>query len=270
MQLFDTHFHFYGETAVEDYIANINCELADPKQTEKGIVDKLYYNAVGADFKESLKAQEFANKTENSVFSCGVHPHSAEKFLENREDFSIFKDDPRLAAVGELGLDYFYDYSDRDAQKRVFSQFLELALEWDLPAVVHIRDQENNFSAYRDAYDILKDFSAANGRFVVHCFAGTPDWAEKFLELGAYCGVTGMVTFKKAQNIRDNLKAIPLERLLLETDSPYLAPIPHRGKENHPGYLVHVAAATAAEYDRTTQEIAEITTENAKKFLNLK
>ena len=270
MQLFDTHFHFYGETTVEDYIANIKRELADPKQTAKGVVDKLFFNAVGADFKESLKAQEFAAKTENSVFSCGVHPHSAEQFLENREDFSIFKDDPRLAAVGELGLDYFYDYSDREAQKRVFSQFLELALEWNLPAVVHIRDQENNFSAYCDAYDILKDYASAGGRFVVHCFAGTPDWAEKFLELGAYCGVTGMVTFKKAQNIRDNLKAIPLERLLLETDSPYLAPIPHRGKENHSGYLVHVAAATAAEYDRTMQEIAEITTENAKKFLNLK
>ena len=265
MQLFDTHFHFYGETSVEDYAGIIRTGLLDPKQTEAGTVDKLFLNAVGADFQESLKAQLFAAKTEDSIFSCGVHPHSAEKFLENKEDFDIFKDDPKLAAVGELGLDYFYGYSDANSQKKVFAMFLERALEWELPAVVHIRDQEDSCAAYEDAYAILKDYAADNGRFVVHCFAGTPAWAEKFLSLGAFCGVTGMVTFKKAQNIRDNLKVIPLDKLLIETDSPYLAPVPHRGKENHPGFLIHIAAAAAREYDISTPDFAAATTENAQR-----
>lgn len=270
MQIFDTHFHFYGENITPaEYYSNIQAALAEPRQQETGKVSRLFLNAVGADFNESLKAREFANSVADSVFSCGVHPHSAEKHLAANDDFSIFRSEEKLVAIGELGVDYFYDYSDREAQKKVFEKFLGTALEWELPAIVHIRDQENSWQAYEDAYTILKDFSASHGRFVVHCFAGEPGWAEKFLELGAFCGVTGMVTFKKAENIRENLKVIPLDRLLIETDSPYLAPIPHRGKENHPGYLVHVAAAAAREYNIETSELAEITTRNGKEFFGI-
>ena len=266
MQLFDTHFHFYGDVTPAEYVKNIKEALDAEKQSAIGKVEKLFLNAVGADFKESLKAQEFALQVPDTVFSCGVHPHSAEKYLLNNEDFSVFKDDPRLAAIGELGIDCFYDYSDIKAQLQVFEKFLALALEWNLPAIVHIRDKEECYSAYSEAYTLLQDFAKANGRFVVHCFAGNPHWAEKFLSLGGYCGVTGMVTFKKAENIRENLRVIPLDKLLIETDSPYLAPIPHRGKENHPGFLIHAANAVAAEYGLPLEKLAEITTENGKKF----
>ena len=120
MQLFDTHFHFYGEVSAGDYIANVRNELASPKQLEAGSVDRLFLNAVGANFEESLKAELFAQSVPDCVFSCGVHPHSAEEYLQKKDDFSRFKDNPSLAAIGELGLDYFYDYSDREAQKKVF------------------------------------------------------------------------------------------------------------------------------------------------------
>ena len=269
MQLFDTHFHFYGEVTPQQYAENISLALQDPKQSEKGSVEKLFLNAVGADYEESIKAQNFAKSVPDSVFSCGVHPHSTEKHLEQNEDFSIFKDDKALVAIGELGIDSFYDYSDIKSQTKVFEKFLGIALDWNLPAIVHIRDKEDVFEAYLLAYDILKDFSAAKGRFVVHCFAGNPKWAEKFLSLGAFCGVTGMVTFKKAENIRENLHVIPLERLLIETDSPYLAPIPHRGKENHPGYLIHAAAAAANEYGISLEELAKKTTVNGKQFFGI-
>lgn len=269
MQLFDTHFHFYGEVSAQAYIENIRLELNSPKQLAAGTVDRLWLNAVGGDHLESCRAREFAHATADTVFSCGVHPHQAESFLVQQEDFSCFKGDSLLKAVGELGLDYFYDYSDRAAQKKVFEYFLTLALEWDLPAIVHIRDKEDEFQAYSDAYDLLAPFSAAGGRFVVHCYAGNPFWAERFLSLGAFCGVTGMVTFRKAENIRENLKYIPLDRLLIETDSPYLAPIPHRGKENHPGYLIHVAAAAAKLYQMETEDFASVTLENGKKFFGV-
>ena len=269
MQLFDTHFHFYGEVPAQTYIENVRLELDSPKQLAAGRVDKLLLNAVGGDYQESCRAREFARSIPDTVYSCGVHPHQAENFLAQREDFSCFRGDPLLKAVGELGLDYFYDYSDRAAQRKVFEEFLVLALEWDLPAIVHIRDKEDTFDAYSDAYALLEPFASAQGRFVVHCYAGDRLWVEKFLALGARFGVTGMVTFRKAQNIRDNLKYIPVDRLFIETDSPYLAPIPHRGKENHPGYLVHIAAAAAAEYGMDREEFARITTENGKDFFGI-
>ena len=270
MQLFDTHFHFYGDVTAQEYDSNIKASLsASEAALQCGNTD-LFLNAVGADYSESLKAQSFANSVENCVFSCGVHPHSAEKHLAEKEDFSIFRNDSRLVAVGELGIDCFYDYSNLNAQLEVFEKFLQIALEWNLPAIVHIRDKDDSFGAYEHAYRLLKDFAASKGRFVVHCFAGNPYWAEQFSGLGAYCGVTGMVTFKKAENIRENLKVIPLDKLLIETDSPYLAPIPHRGKENNPGYLIHVAERTAQEYGISLAEFSEITTENGKKFFGIK
>ena len=270
MQLFDTHFHFYGEVTPVEYMRNVNEALADEKQSAVGKVEKLFLNAVGADFKESLNAQRFAGQVDDCVFSCGVHPHSAQEYLQEQQDFAIFKDDPRLAAIGELGIDLFYDYSDLSAQMKVFEKFLGLALDWNLPAVVHIRDKEDSFHAYSEAYRLLSDFAGDKGRFVIHCFAGNTHWAEKFISLGCFCGVTGIVTFKKAENIRENLRVIPLDRLLIETDSPYLAPVPHRGKENHPGFLIHAAAHVAKEYGISLDELARITTQNGKDFLGVK
>ena len=159
-------------------------------------------------------------------------------------------------------MDFFYDHSPEKAQLAVLEEFLQLALEKKLPAIIHIRDKEDCDKAYRDAYRLLEQFSRNGGRFVVHCFAGTPEWAEKFLALGAYCGVTGIVTFRRAENIRETLKVIPQNRLLLETDSPYLAPVPHRGKENHPGFLVLVAQTVARERGCTIEEIAAAATAN--------
>ena len=176
--------------------------------------------------------------------------------------------DQQLAAVGELGLDYFYEQSEREVQRSVFAEFLELALQWRRPAIVHIRDKEESSAAYEDAEALLRDFSAAGGSFVVHCFAGTPAEAETFLAMGGYLGVTGMVTFRRAENIREVLKLIPDERLLIETDSPYLAPVPHRGAQNHPGYLGLIAARVAEVRGCSTPELAALTFQNACRFFH--
>jgi len=269
MELIDTHFHFYGEATPPEALAQIREDLAAACR-EIGITDppRLGFVAAGGDYIESLRAREFARIAPDCRFAAGVHPHQAEAHLANAaaEDFAIFAGDPKLAAVGELGLDYYYDGSPHPAQRSVLERFLARALELRLPAVIHLRDKEGCDDAYRDADAMLEDFAAAGGRFVVHCFAGGPVWAERFLSLGAMLGVTGMVTFRKAENIREVVRRVPPERLLIETDSPYLAPVPFRSRQNSPGFLPLVAARVAAETGMTLEEIARITTANARRF----
>lgn len=270
MKIFDSHFHYYGETAPQEFYHTVLAELEVPPQSDAGRVERIFVNAVGGDYLESCRAREFAQVVKEAFFSVGVHPHQADEFLAAPQEFGEFRGHEKLVAIGELGLDYYYEQSDREAQKQVFRRFLDLALEWGLPAIVHIRDKEEADAAYSDAYELLAPFAQAGGKFVVHCFAGTVAWAEKFLALGAYLGVTGIVTFRRADNVRECLKAIPDDRLLIETDSPYLAPVPHRGSDNHPGYLILVAARIAAERGRPVGEIAELTTRNAFAFFNRK
>ena len=269
MELFDSHFHYYGETSPVEYFRNVRAEAAVPPQSDAGVPEKLYLMAAGGDYLESCRSREFAQVIETAYFAAGVHPHNADKFLAEANDFAVFRGHPKLKAIGELGLDYFYEHSSRAEQMEVFRRFLELALAWDLPAIVHLRDKDGVWTAYEDGLALLTPFAAAGGRFVVHCFSGTPAWAEKFLALGACLGVTGLVTFNRADNIRETLAVIPDDRLLIETDSPYLAPVPHRGVENHPGFLVLIAARVAAERRRELESIARLTTENARRFFRI-
>jgi TatD DNase family protein len=257
MELFDTHFHYDGELSPREYRALVETP------------EVRFLLAVGGGYEESLQAERFAAEVPDSWFAVGVHPHGAAGFDGAVGRFDAFRATPRLAAIGELGLDFYYDFSDRSSQFRVLEQFLELALDWDLPAVIHLRDKDDRFDAYAEGRRILRDFTAAGGRGEVHCFGGTPHWAEQFLELGLYLGVTGIVTFPRAHNIRETLRVIPLNRLLLETDSPYLAPVPFRGKTNHPGYLVRVAEKVADEKCLHPDELARITTDNAFRMLKL-
>ena len=257
MELFDTHFHYYDkEQTPQEYYASIKTP------------ELKYLLAAGADLEESMTARRFAEEIENSWFSAGVHPHSAAEF-KNIKAFDEFKGHDKLVAVGEIGLDYFYDNSPRQIQRSVMEQFLVLALQWNLPAIVHLRDADGKFDAYADGLTMLKDFASDGGSFVVHCFSGTPNWAEKFLELGAFLGITGIVTFPRAVNIRETLQVIPDERLLIETDSPYLAPVPYRGKTNNPGYVIKVADKIAEERGKSVEEIAGLTTDNAFRLFNL-
>lgn len=268
MIIFDTHFHYTSEMDPLTFYDDILAKLSIAPQCEAGCIDRIFLNAVGGNYAESLRACEFAQQVETAFFSVGVHPHQAEEFLSEPQDFREFKLHPKLVAIGELGLDYYYGFSDNESQKQVFRQFLKLALEWNLPAIVHIRDQEGSETAYIDAYELLLPFAKQGGRFVIHCFAGTIPWAMKFLELGAYLGVTGIVTFRKADNVRECLKIIPDDRLLIETDSPYLAPVPHRGENNSPGFLSLIASRIAVERGSSLEEIAALTTRNAFTFFN--
>ena len=250
--LIDTHFHPDSET---DDVTN-NLDRARSCHVDAFI-------AVGADLASSRAVNEVAASTPDVWATAGVHPHAAAEFDGNMAPYRELARAPRNCAIGEIGLDYYYENSDREAQKEVFKKFLQLAAELDLPAVIHCRD------AYADCLQILGNNLARGQKFEIHSFTGPEHFVKKFLEMGAFVSFNGIVTFKKADNVRQALDAVPVERLLLETDAPYLAPAPHRGGRNQPAYLTHIAEFIAEQKKVDLAELAERTTENARRFFRL-
>jgi TatD DNase family protein len=193
---------------------------------------------------------------------AGVHPHDCEKVPEadwNR--LVALARDPATRAVGEIGLDYHYDFSPREDQRRWFRRQLDLARELEKPVVIHTREADD------DTLAILRE--ARPDRGLIHCFTAGPDAARAYLDLGFHISIAGVVTFKNAEAIREAVKLVPLDRLLVETDSPYLAPIPCRGQRNEPAHLKHVAEAVARVKGVSFEELAARTTENARRFFGL-
>ena len=269
MELFDTHFHFDGKETFAEFLRRTYDDLALAAENFNCKPEKVLMLCAGSDFEESCRAKKFADNAGEVFFAAGIHPHAAAGYLQTPQDFSIFKDQKKLLAVGEIGLDYFYDFSDQTSQKKVLEEFLALALAWDKPAMLHLRDKDDSRQVYDDALAMLADFSAAGGRFVIHCYAGNAADAEKFLAMGGFFGVTGMYTFKAANNIREAIAVIPDERLLIETDSPYLAPVPFRGRSNTPGMVALVAQSLGASRQMTPEKAAEIFTANGRRFYRI-
>lgn len=257
MRFFDTHFHYYDDLSIADYVARFPAE------------HRFELMAVGVGARETALAAKFAETVPDTVFCGGVHPGELENVEADCEGLEAFYHHPKFKAVGEIGLDYFFDPFDRAKQIKVMEHFLAKSLELQLPAILHCRDKNGSGTAYADMYARLRDFAGAGGRFVCHCFSGTPEWAEKFLALGGYLGVTGIVTFPKGGNVREVLPLIPADRLLIETDSPYLAPVPFRGQKNHPGLLPYIAAKVAETLGESVEEIAERTCRNGRAFFGL-
>jgi len=258
-ELFDTHAHL-GDDGCPD-------EAEFYRRAEEAGVPWILL--CGSDLASSRRAAEFASHIDRVYFAAGLHPLDVEKHPGEEEEFKPFADAPRFVAVGEIGLDYYYEAETREKQIEVFRSFLSLALSLDRPAVVHTRDKDGSTLAYDDAYRLLSIFAAAGGRFVLHAFAGSVADLERFAALGAYFGCGGMVTFKKADNIRALALRYPEDRILLETDSPYLAPVPFRGKVNHPEYLPWTARSLAALRGWSTDRTASLTTANAKRFFRI-
>jgi TatD DNase family protein len=168
-----------------------------------------------------------------------------------------------VVAIGETGLDYYYNHSPHDTQQVAFRRFIELAHAVQKPVVCHIRD------AHEEARAILRDGRAAELGCVIHCFTGTPDDAREYAAMGCYVSFSGIVTYKTAQPLRDSVPLVPRDRLMIETDCPYLAPVPKRGKRNEPAYVVHTAEVVAQCAGLSFEELARLTTENASRVYRL-
>jgi len=191
--------------------------------------------------------------------TAGVHPHDA---VQGTDGLAALLDEPEVVAVGECGLDYYYEHSPRDTQRAVFAAQVALALERDLALVVHTRD------AWADTLGVLDDVGVP-ARTVIHCFSGGPDEARACLERGAVLSFSGIVTFKNAADVREAARLCPVDRLLVETDAPFLAPVPHRGHPNEPAWVVLVGAAVAAARDEPAAAVEAATWANTERLFGL-
>lgn len=213
---------------------------------------------IGTKLSTFPKTLGVAERYENVWCSVGVHPHDAENEpLTDADVLIAHTRHPKVIGIGETGLDYYYDHSPRAEQATNFLVHIDACQATGLPLIIHTRDAEDDTIAMLD-----EKLKRAPFRGVLHCFSGSARLAEAGLRLGLYVSASGIITFKKADELRDVFREVPLDRLLVETDAPYLAPIPHRGKRNEPAFVTHTAAALAELKGVTVDEIARATTEN--------
>lgn len=225
----------------------------------------LVFN-IGADIKTSKASVELAKKYDHIYAVVGIHPHDAEdaedNYLDILRELSL---EEKVVAIGEIGLDFYYDNSPRDIQRKVFKEQLKLAKELNLPVVIHTRD------ASQETFDILKEAGKDGSlRGIMHCYSGSVEMAKEYIKLGFYISIAGPVTFKNSRVVKDVAKEIPLDKLLIETDCPYLSPEPHRGKRNEPKLVKHTAEKIAEIRGISLEELAKATSENTKRIFNIK
>ena len=254
MILFDSHCHLDDERFDEDR-EEVFAEL------QAQGVKKM--TCVASDLKTSESSLRFAESHPGVYASCGIHPHEAKDapadYLSILEQ--LCKEKPYVA-IGEIGLDYYYDLSPREIQKRVLNEQLDLAVALDMPCIFHIRD------AHGDMIELFRQRKVLP-QGIIHCFSGSQETAREYLRMGFYISFAGPLTFRKSIHLQAACQAVPLERLLIETDSPYLAPEPFRGRRNTPAYVRYVCEKAAELHGIEPDEMARITYENAMRIYRI-
>lgn len=252
--MIDSHCHLADDTYREDLDAVV------ARSRDAGLERVLVILEAGNE-QEAAQAAKLEAIWPEVRLAIGVHPHAAHAFADEPARASRLVGQqiartPSARAVGEIGLDYHYDYSPRRVQQEVFRAQARLARELDMPVVIHTREAD------ADTIEVLTSEGRGELRGVLHCFTGTPDLCRAGLDLGFYVSLAGIVTFPRAETLRETAKLVPLDRLLVETDSPFLAPVPFRGKRNEPMHVGQVVAAVAALHGITSEELARRTAAN--------
>lgn len=252
--MIDSHCHLADEVFAGDLDAVVT------RAKEAGLERTMTILAAGDD-KEAAQAERVASLWPDCRFSIGVHPHSAKAFTDNPQRAAdIVREQvgktSRARAVGEIGLDYHYDFAPRDVQQDVFRAQVALAVELDLPVVIHTREADE------DTVRILREAGAGKVRGVLHCFTGGPSLARAGLDLGFFISWSGIITFPRSTDLRETARAVPMERALIETDSPFLAPPPHRGKRNEPAHVARVAETLADVHGIPVADVRQRTAAN--------
>ena len=252
MKLVDSHCHL----DFPDFQEEADAVVA--RAHEAGVALMV---TISTKLSEVDKVIAVAERYPHVVCSVGIHPHEAEEEQTDLATLVKLAQHPKVVGIGETGLDFYYEHSPRDLQEKSFRTHIAAARETGLPLIVHTRDAED------DTARILEE-EMGKGAFtgLLHCFSSSAELARKALDLGLYISISGIVTFKKAEELRDTVREIPLDRLLVETDAPYLAPVPKRGKRNEPAFVAHTAKLVAELKGVSPEELGEATTEN---FLSL-
>lgn len=253
--IFDTHAHYDDEAFDEDR------EELLTHMGERGVE---YIVNVGASIASTAKTLELTEQYPFVYGAAGIHPsETAELTSRDIEWIREIAYKEKVVAIGEIGLDYYWPEPDREVQKRWFKKQLKLAEETGLPIIIHSRD------AAADTLEILKEWDAHKTKGVIHCFSYTWEIAREYLDMDYYFGIGGVLTFKNAKKLKEAVMHIPMEKILLETDCPYLAPEPYRGKRNQSEYIFYVAKQLAEIKNLSREEVLEITNNNAKQFYGI-
>ena len=253
--IFETHAHYDDEAFDEDR----DILLSSMQDHKIGFIVN-----VGANLKSTAAGIQLAGQYPFVYAAAGVHPNETAEL--NEETFTWLREQclqKKVVAVGEIGLDYYWDEPSREIQKMWFSRQLELARDIRKPVIIHSRD------AAKDTYDIMSAHNAGEIGGVVHCFSYSAEMAQEYVKIGFYIGVGGVVTFKNGKKLKEVVEAIPIERILLETDSPYLAPMPNRGKRNSSLNIPYIAQKIAEIKGMTYEEIVTVTEENARRMYGI-
>ncbi len=254
--LIDTHCHL----DFKDFNDDLGAVLK--RSIDSGV--KFIIN-VGSSLEGTARSVEISQENEFIYAAIGIHPHEADKVSDN--DFKIFKgflEKPKVVAIGEIGLDYYRDISSRENQKRLFVRLLEVAKGAELPLIIHNRD------SHEDMIDILKNIMGNSLNGVMHCFSGDENFLKTCLDMGFFVSFTCNVTYKSAGKLREIVKLVPMDRLLLETDAPFLAPQDFRGRRNEPMHVRYVAEEISKIKGLSFEEVAMATTNNAQRLFRIK
>lgn len=255
MKIFETHAHYDDNAFAEDQ------DFLLHQMHKEGIE---YIVNIGCSMENSRRNVELVKKYDFLYGTVGVHPDDVNHLSEaDMAELAKLSENDKIIAIGEIGLDYHYEGIDKDLQKHWFAEQLNVAKKEQLPVVVHSRD------AAKDTLDLMKTENAKDIGGVVHCFSYGVEMAREYLNMGYYIGVGGVVTFKNGKKLKEVVEYIPLDRIVLETDAPYLAPVPYRGKRNCSLYLTYVAEEIAMLKKVAVEEVYEITFENARKMYKI-
>jgi len=281
--LIDSHCHIDGEAFDADRDDVIQ------RAHDAGVVAMLNVGTGDPHSNDFRKAVSVAEKYENVFASVGVHPHDAKLYDDKAEEHLIdLARSKKVVAWGEIGLDYYYDHSPRDVQREVFRRQIRVAKDLNLPVIIHSRDaNEDTVAILAEEFTIIDSgtktdvktevsgitdnwqLNTDNWPGVMHCFGGTPEMAKELMDLGFFISFAGNVTFKKAEELREAARVVPIDKLLVETDCPFLTPVPFRGKRNEPAFVVHTAAFLAAFFGVSLDLVAEQTSRNFQKLFGL-
>ena len=255
-------------------IIDSHCHLDYPSLNNEldEVINRAYLNGVeylltiSTTIESYKKIKEIVKKYKNVYGTLGIHPHETKNFSNfNIETIKKMKSESKkIIGIGETGLDFYYNHSDKKVQKKIFAEHINAAIELNLPVIVHTRNAES------ETLDIINsEKKNSNLNVLIHCFTGTEPFARNLLDIGCYISLSGIITFKNSLDLVNTVNTIPLDRLLVETDSPYLAPIPFRGKSNEPAYIKYVVEKLALIKKVSIEKVMKETTNNFFKIFNL-
>ncbi len=250
--MIDSHCHLDHEPLLSD-LTNVL------KRSKEVGIEKLL--TISTSFESFSRVKDLINKDEMIYGTIGIHPHeSSTNIITSKQIIESLNENSKIIGIGETGLDFYYNNSEKDKQVASFKEHIDASIKTNIPLIVHSRDAE------KETFEILNEYKNENLKILMHCFTGSKEFAKKLMTLNSFFSASGIITFKNSLDLQDTFKSIPMDNILIETDSPFLAPVPKRGKKNEPSFIDFTAAKLAKIKNISKEDLIQITTNNFNKL----